>query len=300
MFNLHHLRYFYVCAQTGSVTKAAARLGISQPSLSAQLRQFEKQIGMQVLVRSGRALVLTPRGRELFEYSSRIFAMTEEVERFIRRSEKVREFDLRIGVSEEVERPFLADVIGRLMKIHFSKKIKSTIISGSHQEVVNMLADDDVDVVISNQKVAHAQPFAELNIPVLLATASKSDPLKINNISNVQATLESLGQALILPMPQMELGRETRDFLKKQGVKSYTSLQSNILACIVRAVEEGVGAAFLPAAYVNHQIKKGHIKVLGLSDGYWQHPIYLYAESGKKNDFLDDLVKIMDDLRVLN
>src|ERR1700722_9428320 len=136
MFNLHHLHYFYVCAQAGSVTKAAAKLGISQPALSAQIKLFEKQIGMQILVRSGRSLTLTPRGKQLFEYSAQVFERTEEIERFIRRNEKVKEFDLRIGVSTEVERPFVADVLGRLMKIHGSKRITSTIVSGSHEEII--------------------------------------------------------------------------------------------------------------------------------------------------------------------
>jgi LysR family transcriptional activator of nhaA len=300
MFNLHHLHYFYVCAQTGSVTKAATRLGISQPSLSSQIKLFERQIGMQILTRSGRNLALTPRGKELFEYSSRVFAMTEEIERFIRKNEKIKEFDLRLGVSADVERPFVADVLGRLVKIHSAKKISSTIVSGSHQEIVDMLADDQIDVVISNQKVNHARPLAELRIPVILTTSSTQDALRINNAHNVQATLEKLGQSLILPMTQMALGKETRDFLKKQGVKSFTSLQSNILACIVRAVEEGVGAAFLPVAYVNHQIKRGQLRGLGTREGYWQHTIYLYAGKASSNEFLEDLVKIMNDLNVLS
>jgi LysR family transcriptional activator of nhaA len=300
MFNLHHLHYFYVCAQTGNVTKAAAKLGISQPSLSAQLKQFENHIGMQILVRSGRTLALTPRGKELFEFSSRIFEITEKVERFIKKSEKTREFDLRIGVSVEVERPFVAEVLGRLMKIHGSKKISSTIISGTHDEIVDMLADDQIDVVISNQRVSHAQPFAELKIPVILASANTQEPLRINNTSNIKATLEKLGQSLILPMAPMVLGKETRDYLKKHGVTSVTSLQTNILACIVRAVEEGVGAAFLPVAYVNFQIKKGLLSALGAKDGYWQHTLYLFAEKGNTNEFLNDLVKIMTDLNVLN
>jgi LysR family transcriptional activator of nhaA len=300
MFNLHHLHYFYVCAQTGSVTKAAAKLGISQPSLSAQIKQFERHIGMQLMVRSGRNLALTPKGKELYESSSRLFQEAEDIQRMIKKTDKIKEFDLRIGISDEVERPFMADVLGRLMNAHSSKKVTSTIVSGSHNEAVELLVQDDVDVIVTNQKVQGAYLFAEFKIPVVLACASSAEALRINNATNVQATLEKLGHSLILPMSQMVLGKETRDFLKSQGVKSVTSLQTNILACIARAVEEGVGAAFLPVAYVNFQIKKGLLKALGSREGYWQHTLYLYTLKGNQNEFLKDLRKIMADLNVLN
>jgi LysR family transcriptional regulator, transcriptional activator of nhaA len=299
MINLHHLHYFYVCAQIGNVTKAAAKLGISQPSLSMQIKQFEKQIGMQVLARSGRTLALTPRGKVLFEHSSRFFQVTEEIERFIRKSETTKSFDLRIGVSDEVERPFAADVLGKLMKIHGSKRISSTIVSGTHQSIVDLLADDQTDVVISTQKISGSSLLAELKIPVILATRRSPESLRIGKSSNVQSALEQLGQSLILPMSQMVLGKETRHFLKANGVKSFTSLQSNILACIVRAVEEGVGAAFLPAVYVSQQIKNGLLTTVGVSEGYWKHTLYVYAEKGSGNEFIGELVKVINDLNAL-
>lgn len=298
MLNLHHLRYFYVCAQMGSVTKAAHKLGISQPSLSAQLKRFEENIGMQVLSRSGRAIVLTPRGRDLFEYSSRLFEVSEQIDRYITKSDQIKEFDLRIGVGAEVERPFIAEVLGRLMKIHGAKKISSTILSGAYEEIVTMLSEDQVDVIVTNRKVPGPTLIAEMNIPVILVSASDADSVRANS-SNIQGTLERLGQSLILPLPQMTLGRETREYLKKIGIRSFTSLQTNILACIVRAVEEGVGAAFLPVAYVNVQIKKGIVRAYGPHDGFWRHTVFVYSLKGKSNPFFNDLVKILNDLAAL-
>ena len=69
---LRLIRYFVAVAEEGNVTKAARRLHISQPSLSAALRQLEAQLGVELLRRDGRQLALTPagellrrRGREL-------------------------------------------------------------------------------------------------------------------------------------------------------------------------------------------------------------------------------------------
>jgi DNA-binding transcriptional LysR family regulator len=59
---LHHLRYFLAVAEEGHVTRAAARLHLSQPSLSAQIRYLEEQVGVALFERSPRGMILTPAG----------------------------------------------------------------------------------------------------------------------------------------------------------------------------------------------------------------------------------------------
>jgi DNA-binding transcriptional LysR family regulator len=59
---LHHLRYFLAVAEEGHVTRAAARLHLAQPSLSAQIRYLEEQVGVALFKRSPRGMILTPAG----------------------------------------------------------------------------------------------------------------------------------------------------------------------------------------------------------------------------------------------
>ena len=53
--NYHHLRYFHAVAREGSVSRAAAKLRISQPSICAQVKQLEAALGETLYRRSGRA-----------------------------------------------------------------------------------------------------------------------------------------------------------------------------------------------------------------------------------------------------
>jgi len=79
MLNYHHLLYFSTVAKTGSVVQAARELGVSQPTISAQLRLLEESFGEKLLVRRGRNLVLTDVGRLVQRYADEIFGLGREL-----------------------------------------------------------------------------------------------------------------------------------------------------------------------------------------------------------------------------
>jgi len=77
-FNYHHLYYFYTIAQSGSVSLAAKELRLAQPTLSAQLKQFESYLEKKLFLREGRKLILTDDGREVLSYAKAIFDLGKE------------------------------------------------------------------------------------------------------------------------------------------------------------------------------------------------------------------------------
>ncbi len=80
MLNYHHLHYFAAVARLGSVVRAARELGVSQPTISAQLRLLEQSLGEPLLVRRGRNLRLTEIGQVVQRYSQEIFNLGRELE----------------------------------------------------------------------------------------------------------------------------------------------------------------------------------------------------------------------------
>jgi LysR family transcriptional regulator, transcriptional activator of nhaA len=77
--NYHHLLYFWTVAREGSVTRAAARLRLAQPTVTAQIRALERSIGDRLFSRAGRNLVLTDVGRMVYRYADEIFALGREL-----------------------------------------------------------------------------------------------------------------------------------------------------------------------------------------------------------------------------
>jgi tRNA(Ile)-lysidine synthase len=77
--NFHHLRYFREVAREGGLRRAAEKLRVSQPSISAQIRELEAALGQPLFRRSGRRNVLTDAGRAALGYADQIFALGNQL-----------------------------------------------------------------------------------------------------------------------------------------------------------------------------------------------------------------------------
>ena len=78
--NYHHLYYFWTVARAGSIAKASTELRLAQPTISNQLKTLEGSLGVKVLERQGRRLVLTDAGRTVLRYCDDIFRTGRELQ----------------------------------------------------------------------------------------------------------------------------------------------------------------------------------------------------------------------------
>lgn len=97
--NIHALRLFYYVAETGSVTKAAARLRISQPAVTSQIKRLEKDLGLPLCSPSCRGISLTPFGTELAKQAGNLFTYEERIEEFVEDYRQGRKGKLRIAAT---------------------------------------------------------------------------------------------------------------------------------------------------------------------------------------------------------
>src|SRR4051794_8261081 len=78
---LHQLAYLVAVAEEASFTRAAARLRVAQPGVSAQVRKLERELGQDLLDRSGREVRLTPAGAAVLPYARAALAAVEGARR---------------------------------------------------------------------------------------------------------------------------------------------------------------------------------------------------------------------------
>jgi LysR family transcriptional activator of nhaA len=146
--NYHHLLYFWTVAREGSVSRAAARLRLAQPTVSAQIRTLERAIGERLFQRQGRTIVLTDVGRIVFRYADEIFGLGRELSETLKGRPSGRALQLTIGVANAV--PKL--VVWRLLRPAFSRADPYHLVCREHnaEQLIAQLATHSLDVVIAD------------------------------------------------------------------------------------------------------------------------------------------------------
>lgn len=104
MLNYNHLYYFHIAAQEGSVGAAAAKLGVTQPTVSEQLRSLERALGTTLFERHPTGLKLNDAGRVAFEHTSVMFTIGERLVHDLDPRPELVTRQLRIGISGAVAR----------------------------------------------------------------------------------------------------------------------------------------------------------------------------------------------------
>ena len=115
-FNHRHLYYFWVVAQEGSMTRAAARLDMAVQTISAQVRELERDLGCQLLRPAGRGLALTDAGMVALQQAEQIFQLSQALPEQVLATVQTPSVRLAVGIADglpklEVQR-LLQPVLG--------------------------------------------------------------------------------------------------------------------------------------------------------------------------------------------
>src|SRR5207244_3297778 len=113
---LRHLRYFAAVAQEGSLTKAAARLGIQQPPLGQQVRSLETELGVRLFDRAAKRIALNASGKVFLQAALRLLAEADEMVEHVRRFDKGERGRLIVGFTSSASMHHLAPQILRAFR----------------------------------------------------------------------------------------------------------------------------------------------------------------------------------------
>lgn len=150
--NYHHLLYFWTVVREGGVSKAAEKLRLSQPTVSAQVKMLEGALGEALLERQGRTLALTEIGRVVYRYADEIFTTGRELQETLKGRPSGRALQFTVGVANAV--PKL--IAYRLLRaaIEGPEAVQITCREDHPDQLVAQLAVHALDVVISDGPAA--------------------------------------------------------------------------------------------------------------------------------------------------
>jgi DNA-binding transcriptional LysR family regulator len=188
--NHQHLRAFHVIATEGSISRAARRLNVAQPTLSQQLKALEGRHKAALFDGRKPPLRLTAFGQQLFDLTQKLFVTSQDIDNLLRDPEGQMNADLRLGSDS----PFFAVRMAAAIR----NRNPSTIVRvriGNGVETFSWLREGQIDVaIVSDPPGDNAFAYEPLVTDKLVVAVPKNDPLAKLSVFPVAA----LSQATLL------------------------------------------------------------------------------------------------------
>ena len=263
--DLHSLVVFYYVASEESITAAADKLCLTQPTVTYHIRSLERHVGLKLLDIKRQKVFLTQAGIGLFKYVSEIYHQMTGAEKYL---DNLKEASLRIGISTTFS-TCLASAASAFEKLY--PHVKLVIRSASSFEVAEDVLNSEVDlgVVVSmdygNPKLKSVTLSSQER---LVLVASPSSPIAQRQHL---AFVNLCGYPLILG-PETSATR--RIMLKKLRVggchmPSPIIVEVNSSEWGINLVENGEGVGLHHIKSVERSISEGRLKILPLSGEIW-------------------------------
>ncbi|QTD42036.1 LysR family transcriptional regulator [Sporosarcina sp. Te-1] len=288
--NLHALRIFSKVADFKSVTKAADALRISQPAVTVQIRNLEKEIGLRLIETKGRGIKLTKEGEYLNSQAQSIFNMEQDIERKLVHLKNGDIQGLRIA-STYLPANFLLPVWLATYKMKFPS-VKVNLYSGNSDEVIENLLDykSDIAFIVKeewNHPDLYLEHLMDIDFWFVVPQGHKYEGKEV-----------SLYELMREPFLLREEGSSTRDILfslcKIHSVPlPAIGLQYHGLNESIRSVVAGYGTMLAPALAVEDYVKRGEIGRVTVHGIEVRRPVYICSRKRDK-EYSDNLHRFID------
>jgi LysR family cyn operon transcriptional activator len=242
---LRHLRYFLRAAELLHFTRAAESLYISQPALSAQIKQLEDELHVQLFARVGRHVVLTEAG-ELFVHNARQAVQNmEKAEEDLAALQGLLRGNLRLVAIPAIGSISLPTIIDDFQKSHPNVHIKLSVRTSDNLE--REIAKGDFDLGITMLPLTHddLQSLELLTDEIVLAVSSKH-PLS----KQMEIHPSALNELPVALATQGLLHGDSFTFLRANNAEPKVMVELDELRALLSLVRAGRLVTFIPRMLV--------------------------------------------------
>jgi LysR family transcriptional activator of nhaA len=259
--NYHHLLYFWAVAREGSVARACARLDLAQPTISGQLRQLEKDLGVKLLDRVGRHLVLTETGQEVYRLADEIFSLGRELQDTVKGLSAGRPARLLVGVAEDVPELMAYRILEPAIRL--AEPVQIVCHRDAPDELLAQLARHRLDMVLADTPVspaarvrAFSHPLGECGVSVcgtagLVAAHRRGFPQSLD------------GAPFLLPLQDTSLRRALSQWFEAAGLRPNVRGEFADRALLRTFAQAGAGFCAVPTTVETEVQRQYRLRVLG-------------------------------------
>lgn len=240
--NLKQLRAFCQAVRSGSITKAAERLFLSQPSITLQIQALERELSVTLFERRGPNLKLTPNGESLYALAGPLVdGMDALQQNFAAHQGLLESGDLNIGAGESTILYILPETVRRFVAAYPGIKLRINNVTG--RDGLKMLRADEIDFAVGSM----------LDMPndLIYQQVVTYDPVLITPLDHPLAqlpnvTLQDISHyGMILPPSHLSTWRIVKYVFQQNNLTFLVTLEAGGWEVIKKYVELGMGISIV-------------------------------------------------------
>jgi len=266
--NYNHLRYFWLVAHEGNLTRAAARLNLSQSAVSVQIRKLEDRLGHPLFERRGRQLHLTEAGRIALDYADTIFGVGRDLLATLGRSANPRRV-LRVGALATLSRNFQMEFLRPVLGLD---DVELVLRSGNSAELLHGLETLGLDVVLTN-RIPAPDSISDFMVHTLSdqAVSLIGTPSRIGRADTLAGLMMS--NPMIVPTTESPVRFGFNTLCARLGVEPVIAAEVDDMAMMRLLAREDLGLAVIPPIVVRNELASGLLKEydhdIGLTESFY-------------------------------
>lgn len=292
--NLRDLKYLVALADHKHFGHAAAACFVSQPTLSTQIKKLEEELGVPLVERAPRKVMLTPAGRDAADRARRIVAEVEQMKEAARRSQDPEAGTVRLGIFPTLGPYLLPHVVPRI-RTRFPQ-LELLLIEEKSDVLLSRLREGKLDAGLLALPLQDDQLHTEFLFeePFLLAVPeahplAERDSLSLGELSDQQLLLLEDGHCL---------REQALDVCRISGANEKSEFRATSLETLRQMVAANVGITLLPTLAVKPPVARSdNIHLLGFTDSHPSRRIAMvWRRSSAMAGFLQELAKVFREL----
>jgi LysR family transcriptional activator of nhaA len=259
--NYHHLRYFWAAAREGSVTRASEKLHISQPAVSAQIRDLEQALGEKLFRRSGRSIALTETGRVVYRYAEEIFGLGSELMETLKGRPTGRPARLTVGIANVIPKLIAHRLLEPALKL--PEPVRVQCLEDKPERLLAELAIHGLDLVLTDAPLgsavkvkAYSHLLGECGVSIFGA-----EPLAKAHRRRFPRSLD--GAPFLLPTADATLRRLLDQWFEAQGIRPQIVGEFEDSALLKVFGQSGAGLFAAPSAIEAEVRRQYGVRLVG-------------------------------------
>jgi LysR family transcriptional activator of nhaA len=282
--NYQHLYYFWTVAHFGKLTDAAQHLRLAQPTLSAQIKNFEETHGTKLFERAGRRLEITAEGRAVLDYAQKIFSLGEELREKFKNQSLSGLPTLKVGICDVVAKTLAYKIIEPIYSLPTIPKI--ICYEDTSDALLTLLLKREIDLIISDCSYnlgARAKIYSHSlggSGTSFLAAKEVQKALKGRFPDKLH------NAPLLVPSIDSSVRRRIDSWLASKKLRPHIVGEFKDSALLKIFGREGRGVFPVPQAIEKKICKELGVEVLGRAESIKQQYFFVSAEKKLKNEIL--------------